>query len=104
MKESLKLTKSFVCNCGREYSLEISTDLAVENLLIDASCPHCGEKRTITAGSLLVNRAPPSPGQYSESQESDSSALSFMDSDDTTASETSGESTDDSIYTDMFDK
>jgi len=77
----MKLTKTFVCSCGAEYSLELSTDLAVDNLLIEASCPSCGERRTITAGSLLLNRASGSETQKSSSEESVPS-LSFMDSAD----------------------
>ncbi|MFH1470315.1 MAG: hypothetical protein ABIF01_01055 [Candidatus Micrarchaeota archaeon] len=86
MKESLKISKTFVCSCGRDYSLELTTDLAVDNLLIEVSCPSCGEKRTVSAGSLLNNRASQSqaPSQgYSQSSSSSSESipsLSFMDS------------------------
>lgn len=82
MKESLKICKTFVCGCGREYSLELSTDLAVENLLLEISCPSCGEKRTISAGSLLANRASQtsSAQQNCPSSSADSvPPLSFMD-------------------------
>ncbi len=80
MKESLKICKTFVCSCGRDYSLEFSTDMVVENLVIEVSCPSCGEKKTISIGSLLSNKASQStPSQPSPSYESIPS-LSFMDS------------------------
>jgi hypothetical protein len=118
LKESLKISKTFVCKCGNEYSLELSTDLALENMLIEASCPSCGEKRTITAGSLLVNRPSSSQAASASSSSSDSApSLSFMDSLEESAS-SSGESSysssdahlqeqqekdiNDSIYSDMF--
>ncbi len=83
MKESLKICKTFICGCGREYSLELSTDLAVDNLLLEVSCPSCGEKRTISAGSLLANKASQTSSaqpSYSSSSADSVPSLSFMDS------------------------
>jgi hypothetical protein len=115
LKESMKLTKTFVCSCGAEYSLELSTDLAVDNMLIEARCPACGERRTITAGSLLLNRASGSEsGQPSQGEPV--APLSFMDSADSidyeegssTESESpqspedSAENSEQSIFNDMF--
>jgi len=80
LKESLKICKTFVCSCGREYSLELSTDLAVENMLIEVSCPSCGEKRTITAGSLLANKASQTGSSQATTSSNLESPLSFMDS------------------------
>ncbi|MFH1447382.1 MAG: hypothetical protein ABIG39_00835 [Candidatus Micrarchaeota archaeon] len=102
MKESLKISKSFVCTCGRDHTLELSTDLAVDSLVIEASCPSCGERRSITAGSLLLNQA---VGQVTNDQSSNSeSQLSFMESeeDEQAKTENKGES-DESICTDMFE-
>lgn len=85
MKESLKICKSFVCGCGKEYSLEISTNLVVENMILEVSCPSCGDKNTVTADSFFSNKASSSSSQgssYSSGSSSDSgsSPLSFMDS------------------------
>ncbi len=93
MKESLKISKSFVCGCGREYSLELSTDLSVDNMQIEASCPACGEKRTVSMGSLMQNRSSSAQSAYQQPASSSEStpSLSFMDSMEAEASSNSSE-------------
>ncbi len=84
--------------------MEISTDLAVDNLLVEARCPYCGEKRTITAGSLLVNTSPEKKEETTDSTQTSDENLSFMDfSQEGNTTKTDYDSSDESISTDMFD-
>ncbi len=106
MNEQVRIGKTFVCECGRDFAFDISTEASIDSISVTVNCPKCGSSHYLNGDSLLKNVARSSSvGSYGSS--SNSSAVSsvgmgMFDSPESASTSSSGSSSD-SSYSDSKD-
>jgi len=54
MKETTKITKTYLCSCGTQNTFTIDTDLLIEGLNAKVQCQHCGREMTLIFNGAYV--------------------------------------------------
>ncbi|VVB65503.1 Uncharacterised protein [Candidatus Gugararchaeum adminiculabundum] len=48
-----EIGKTFVCDCGERLNVKVTSELALENIELNGSCPKCKAKFRISMSSLI---------------------------------------------------
>ncbi|MEM3031141.1 MAG: hypothetical protein QXH27_05390 [Candidatus Micrarchaeia archaeon] len=80
MAESVRVHKTIACSCGRDYSLELATELGLNSVMLELECPGCSARFTVTLEALLRNK----PAAKAEASGLGENPLAFMETPEST--------------------
>lgn len=53
MKETTKISKTFICSCGEQNKFEFETDFDINDVRVEAKCQNCGKEFTISLSNIF---------------------------------------------------